>query len=247
MGERAGAVPRPASSAGAGHRRPVPGTGAHHLAAARRFCTTAPATGTGAVPHLGQDPRWPRPDNKQVAGQRPAHNEVDGNEPQRPQKSHCEHHGQHQRPTLPWPGCGRNCEVCIAHAPQRRTKDQIGRPLARPAVGFRALRRRAPKSLALCLRLRRFLAAVLRIVRARSSPSSPFVPPGPAVQEMSLRRSFVAYFLREFPAPCPAGRQASVGHSSASSASSHVDIVPAFGVGGSSVLVRCLGYQRFVG
>src|SRR4051794_14081317 len=37
---------------------------------------------------------------------------------------------------------------------------------------------------------------------------------------MSLRRSFVAYFLREFPAPCPAGRQASVGHSSASSASS---------------------------
>jgi hypothetical protein len=43
---------------------------------------------------------------------------------------------------------------------------------------------------------------------------------GPAVREMSLRRSFVADFLREFPAPCPTGRQASVGHSSASFASS---------------------------
>ena len=54
-----------------------------------------------------------------------------------------------------------------------------------------------------------------------SAPASPAPPSsGPAVREMSLRRSFVADFLREFPAPCPAGRQASVGHSSASFASS---------------------------
>jgi hypothetical protein len=54
-----------------------------------------------------------------------------------------------------------------------------------------------------------------------SAPAG-LAPPssGPAAQEMSLRRSFVADFLREFPAPCPAGRQASVGHSSASFASS---------------------------
>jgi hypothetical protein len=39
-----------------------------------------------------------------------------------------------------------------------------------------------------------------------SAPAG-LAPPssGPAVQEMSLRRSFVADFLREFPAPCPCG------------------------------------------
>ena len=85
-----------------------------------------------------------------------------------------------------------------------------GRPLARPAVGSRACRRRAPDPLALVC-LRRFLAAVLRIVRARSGPSSPSVPPGPAARESLLRRSFVAYFLRRFPGSCPAGRRACTG------------------------------------
>ena len=61
---------------------------------------------------------------------------------------------------------------------------------------------------------------LLRIVRARSTPSQPLLRRGLRRQECPCRRSFVAYFLQEFPAPCPAGRQASVGHSSASSASS---------------------------
>ena len=53
-------------------------------------------------------------------------------------------------------------------------------------------------------------------LRPRLAP--PFV--GACGAGNSLRRSFVADFLRRFPAPCPAGRQASVGHSSASFASS---------------------------
>src|SRR4029453_3490238 len=65
---------------------------------------------------------------------------------------------------------------------------------SRPAVGSWARRRRAPDTLNL-LCLRRFLAAVLRIVCVRSSPSSPSVPPGPAARESSLRRSYLAYFL----------------------------------------------------
>ncbi len=84
-----------------------------------------------------------------------------------------------------------------------------GRPLARPAVGSRACRRRAPDPLNLVC-LRRFLAAVLRIVRARSGPSSPsFV--GACGPEILLRRSFLADFLRRFSVPCPAGRRDSTG------------------------------------
>jgi hypothetical protein len=46
---------------------------------------------------------------------------------------------------------------------------------------------------------KRFLVAVLRILGVRSSLSSPsFV--GACGAGISLRRSFVAYFLREFPA-----------------------------------------------
>jgi hypothetical protein len=87
-----------------------------------------------------------------------------------------------------------------------------GRPLARPAVGSRARRRRAPDPLALSC-LRRFLVAVLRILGVRSSPSSPgsASSTGACGAGISLRRSFVAYLLWEFPTPCPAGRQASVG------------------------------------
>ena len=85
----------------------------------------------------------------------------------------------------------------------------LGRPLARPAVGSSAVRRRAPaRPGPVCLR--RLLAAVLRILGVRSTPSSPsFV--GACGAGSSLRRSCVADFLREFPAPCPAGRQGSVG------------------------------------
>ncbi len=84
-----------------------------------------------------------------------------------------------------------------------------GRPLARPAVGSRVCRRRAPDPLNLVC-LRRFLAAVLRIVRARSGPSSPsFV--GACGPEILLRRSFLADFLRRFSVPCPAGRRDSTG------------------------------------
>ncbi|MDQ0636399.1 hypothetical protein QFZ40_004370 [Arthrobacter pascens] len=50
--------------------------------------------------------------------------------------------------------------------------------------------------------LRRFLVAVLRILGVRSTPSSPsFV--GACSVRISLRRSCVADFLREFPPPCP--------------------------------------------
>jgi len=63
-----------------------------------------------------------------------------------------------------------------------------------------------------------FFAAVLRIIRARSSPSSPSFL-GACGPQIFLRRSCVAYSLRKFSDPCPAGRQASVGHSSASFAS----------------------------
>lgn len=92
-----------------------------------------------------------------------------------------------------------------------------GRPLARPAVGP-VPAPQAPPSLALFC-LRRFGCCPVGLyvsAPARLAPPSS----GPAVQEMSLRRSFVADFLRESPAPCLAGRQASVGHSSASFASS---------------------------
>ena len=62
-------------------------------------------------------------------------------------------------------------------------------------------RRRAPGSLALShvfdvfwlLSFGSYVPAPARL----APPSS-----GPAVQGMSLRRSCVAYFLREFPAPC---------------------------------------------
>ena len=93
-----------------------------------------------------------------------------------------------------------------------------GRPLARPAVGSSAAVAELRPPLALfCLRRFWLLSFGLYVsAPARLAPPSS----GPAVQEMSLRRSFVADFLREFPAPCPAGRQASVGHSSASFASS---------------------------
>jgi hypothetical protein len=66
--------------------------------------------------------------------------------------------------------------------------------------GSRARRRRAPDTLALpCLR--RFLAAVLRILRVRSGPSSPsFV--GACGAHNPLRRSCVADFLRRFHGPC---------------------------------------------
>jgi hypothetical protein len=69
--------------------------------------------------------------------------------------------------------------------------------------GSRGRRRRAPDPLNLVC-LRRFLAAVLRIVRARSGPSSPsFV--GACGPEILLRRSCVADFLRRFSVPCPYG------------------------------------------
>jgi hypothetical protein len=72
------------------------------------------------------------------------------------------------------------------------------------------VRRRAPARHHLCLRLRRFLVAVLRILGVRSTPSSPsFV--GACGPQNQLRRSCVAYFLRRFRVPCPAGRQGSVG------------------------------------
>jgi hypothetical protein len=67
------------------------------------------------------------------------------------------------------PGQGRLAGLALVSAALQPVG---GRPLARPAVGSRGRRRRAPDPLALpCLR--RFLAAVLRIVRARSGPSSP--------------------------------------------------------------------------
>ena len=83
--------------------------------------------------------------------------------------------------------------------------------------------RRAPPPLALFC-LRRFgccpdglyVSAPARI----APPSS-----GPAAQEISLRRSFVADFLREFPAPCPAGRQASVGRRASELASNQKTII----------------------
>ena len=70
--------------------------------------------------------------------------------------------------------------------------------------------------------LKRFFCFCCCPVGLYVSAPSGLAPPssGPAVQKMSLRRSFVADFLREFPAPCPMGRQASVVHSSASFASS---------------------------
>ena len=61
----------------------------------------------------------------------------------------------------------------------------------------------------------RFLVAVLRILRVRSTPSSPsFV--GACAQQKMFRRSYLAYFLHIFSQACPAGRQCSVGHSYAS-------------------------------
>ncbi len=57
-----------------------------------------------------------------------------------------------------------------------------GRPLARPAVRSRLRRRRAPSPPGPVV-YKRFLVAVLRILGVRSSPSSPSVPPGPAVQK----------------------------------------------------------------
>ncbi|MDQ0867454.1 hypothetical protein QF036_005105 [Arthrobacter globiformis] len=87
--------------------------------------------------------------------------------------------------------------------------------------GARARRRRAPDPLALsCLRRFGCCPDGLYVSAPAGLAPVPQAPPGPAVREMSLRRSFVADFLREFPAPCPEGRQASVGHSSASFASS---------------------------
>jgi hypothetical protein len=80
-----------------------------------------------------------------------------------------------------------------------------GRPLARPAVGSRGRRRRAPDPLALpCLR--RFLAAVLRIVRARSGPSSPCrssrgLRPGKVFS--GAPSSLIS--SEDFPGPCPHG------------------------------------------
>ncbi len=85
-----------------------------------------------------------------------------------------------------------------------RCTQENGRPLTRPAVGCcRSVAELLP-AITCCPRLRRFLAAVLRIVRVRSSPSSPsFV--GACGAWNRLRRSFVAYFLRRFPTPCPGG------------------------------------------
>jgi hypothetical protein len=87
--------------------------------------------------------------------------------------------------------------VCAARQPV------VGRPLARPAVGSRARRRRAPDPLALSC-LRRFLVAVLRILGVRSGPSSPsFV--GACGAGISLRRSFVAYLLEGISHTLPCG------------------------------------------
>jgi hypothetical protein len=71
-----------------------------------------------------------------------------------------------------------------------------GRPLARPAV-VQCRLRRAPPSLALFC-LRRFGCCPVGLY---VSPPARLAPPssGPAVQEMSLRRSFVAVFLWNFP------------------------------------------------
>ena len=79
-----------------------------------------------------------------------------------------------------------------------------GRPLARPAVGrCRSVAELLPV-ITFCLRLRRFLVAVLRILGVRSSLSSPsFV--GACGAGISLRRSCVAYFLREMSRPLPNG------------------------------------------
>ena len=79
-----------------------------------------------------------------------------------------------------------------------------GRPLARPAVKrCRSVAELLPV-ITFCLRLRRFLVAVRWILGVRSTLSSPsFV--GACGAGISLRRSCVADFLREFPAPCPDG------------------------------------------
>jgi hypothetical protein len=73
-----------------------------------------------------------------------------------------------------------------------------------PAVGSSAVRRRAPAipgpfvyDVFWLLSFGLYVSAP-----ARRAPV-PQAPPGPAVREMSLRRSCVAYFLREFPGPCP--------------------------------------------
>jgi hypothetical protein len=83
----------------------------------------------------------------------------------------------------------------------------VGRPLARPAVGFRAHRRRAPDPLhRVCLR--RFWLLSFGLYVPVPAPLAPVVPPGACAPESLLRRSFVAYFLRIFPGSCPAGRRA---------------------------------------
>ena len=83
----------------------------------------------------------------------------------------------------------------------------------------RSRRRRAPPCPAL-LCLRRFLAAVLRILCVRSTPSSPSAGSGACgagnVPAALLRRLFPPGISHTL----PKGRQASVGHSSASFASS---------------------------
>jgi hypothetical protein len=75
-----------------------------------------------------------------------------------------------------------------------------GRPLARPAVGPVP----APQGSAAPgpVVSTTFWLLSCRIVHVRSGPSGPsFV--GACGARISLRRSFVAYFLREFPGPCP--------------------------------------------